>query len=125
MPATTTAAGTDNSPTVTDQQVQDFYAYLKAHATGREHALPARALIAPLRLGSNGDRLLRALAHRATEMNLLVCADNSGYFVPLQATEVEEMVGRLRSQAQQMNERARRIESLSAQHFVSTQLPLI
>lgn len=114
-----------NSPHVTDQQVNDFYAHLANVAAGRPNAIPARLLVATLRLGANGDRVLRALAHRATELGLLLCADNSGYFVPNAPAEVEEMVGRLRSQAAEMNQRAARIESLASTHFYSRQMPLI
>lgn len=114
-----------NIPSVNEIQVREFHAHLATHAAGRTNAIPARDLVTALRLGANGDRLLRALAHRATELGLLLCADNSGYFVPSTPQEVEEMVGRLRSQAAEMNERARTIENLSVQHFYSHQMPLI
>ena len=106
-------------------QVKEFVAYLSRHANGRSNALTARNLTAALKLGANGDRYLRALVHAANDAGHLVVADNCGYFMPAEPSEVDEAIGRLRSQAAEMMERARRIESLSTQKFYSTQLTLL
>jgi len=107
-----------------EQDVRDFYAYLIQHAQGRAQAITARDLGAALALGPNGDRALRALVHAANELGLLVVADNAGYFVPTSPAEVEEAIGRLRSQATEMLERARRIESLALKTFSPEQMSL-
>ena len=107
-----------------EQDVRDFYAYLTQHAQGRAQAITARDLGAALALGPNGDRALRALVHAANELGLLVVADNTGYFVPASPSEVEEAIGRLRSQATEMLERAKRIENLARQTFTAEQMSL-
>jgi hypothetical protein len=102
-------------------EVKVFYDFLTEHANGQAHAMTARDLAAELMLGKSGDRRLRQLVHAANEAGLLVVADNAGYFIPLFPSEVDEAVGRLRSQAAEMMERARLIESLSMSKFYSTQ----
>ncbi len=106
-------------------EVRDFHAYLSEHARGQANALTARDLAAALDLGRHGDRRLRQLVHAANDAGLLVVADNGGYFIPSSPGEVDEAVGRLRSQAAQMMDRARRIENLAMQHFYSRQLSLL
>lgn len=114
-----------SAPTITDDQARTLHDYLTLHASGHKQALPARQLISALGLGRNGDRELRALAHRAADLGLLICADNAGYFIPADPDEVKSMVARLRSQAAEMNERARRIETLAGAHFFSRQMALL
>lgn len=91
-----------------------FVAYLQTHAHGKANARTAKALATALDLG---DRELRVLAHEATESGVLVCADNAGYFVPATAVEVEETVGRLRSQAHEMLGRASTLAKLASERF--------
>jgi len=107
-----------------EQEVRYFYAHLAQHAQGRANAITARDLSAELTLGPNGDRALRALVHAANDLNLLVVADNAGYFVPASPAEVQEAIGRLRSQATEMLERAKRIESLASKTFSPEQIAL-
>lgn len=92
-----------------------FVAHLQAHAVGRARALTAKQLGAVLDVS---DRALRELAHEATEAGVLVCADNAGYFVPATSTEVDETVGRLRSQAHEMLSRASTLARLAHDRFV-------
>ncbi len=99
-------------------QVDEFLACLRTHARGRVNAKKARWLAGELGLGlKNGDRVCRALAHKAVELGTLVCADDSGYFIPLNFDEVRETTGRLRSQGVVMIERATATETLAAATF--------
>lgn len=91
-----------------------FVAYLQGCAVGRAHARTAKQLGAVLDVS---DRALRELAHEATEAGVLVCADNAGYFVPASPTEVDETVGRLRSQAHEMLSRAQALAKLADARF--------
>ncbi len=91
-----------------------FVAHLQSHAVGRAQAWTAKQLSAALDVS---DRALRELAHEATEAGVLVCADNAGYFVPATSTEVEETVGRLRSQAHEMLARAGALAKLAHERF--------
>lgn len=91
-----------------------FVAHLQSHAVGRAQAWTAKQLSAALDVS---DRALRELAHEATEAGILVCADNAGYFVPATSTEVEETVGRLRSQAHEMLTRATTLAKLADARF--------
>jgi len=113
-----------SKPLIDDVLVRRVFDHLSANARGKGGALPARTISAELELGPNGDRILRAAIHRANEINLLIVADNDGYFVPESMSEVEEAIGRLRSQAAEMMDRARRIEALASQTFYSTQMGL-
>lgn len=92
-----------------------FVAHIHAHAIGRARALTAKQLGAVLDVS---DRALRELAHEATEAGVLVCADNAGYFVPATSTEVDETVGRLRSQAHEMLSRASTLTRLAHDRFM-------
>jgi hypothetical protein len=107
-------------PATTD--VERFYHFVHTHAHGKANAITARNLGEALSLGASGDRKLRALVHAANESGLLIVADDSGYFEPDTPEECDESVGRLKSQAAEMLERARRIEALKVQHFYSTQM---
>lgn len=100
--------------TPSKEQVAAFYAALPM---GRINALNARTLSARLNLGRNGDRRLRALAHAATDANMLVCGDSAGYYRPATAEEARESVGRLMSQARHMAERGHRLIALIDQTF--------
>ena len=106
------------------EEIKVFFAFLEERARGKANALPARDLSAYLMLGKNGDRRLRQLVHAANDAGMLVVADNGGYFLPTEPSEVDEAVARLRSQAAEMMERARRIECLASQKFYSTQMSL-
>jgi MarR-like DNA-binding transcriptional regulator SgrR of sgrS sRNA len=88
--------------------------FIGALRTGRANARTARDLAAYL---GCTDRRLRQLAHAANEMGILVCADNAGYFLPAARTEVDETIGRLRSQSAEMTTRARRLEELANQRW--------
>lgn len=91
-----------------------FVAHLQAHAVGRARALTAKHLGAALDVS---DRALRELAHEATDAGVLICADNAGYFVPATPAEVDETVGRLRSQAHEMLSRATTLAKLADARF--------
>ena len=92
-----------------------FVAHLQAHAVGRARALTAKHLGVALDVS---DRALRELAHEATEAGVLICAANAGYFVPATSTEVDETVGRLRSQAHEMLSRASTLARLAHDRFM-------
>lgn len=105
-----------------------FIEYLRYRADGRANAIPARDLRYLLHLGPSGDRVLRYLAHEANEQGILVCADNSGYFIPTSPADVEETIRRLHSQGEKMIRRARRLEALAARFFAdppAAQAPLL
>ena len=102
------------APKTNPDEVRAFHAYLALHAQGRANAKTARQVANGMRLPPlNADRRLRAWAHAAADQGLLIVADNSGYFLPGDATEIAEAVGRLRAQGNQMLDRARRIEALA------------
>ena len=101
----------NETPLVTRAEVGRFVGALM---TGRAHARPARELSQHL---SCTDRRLRQLAHAANEIGILVCADNAGYYLPANREEVDETIGRLRSQSSEMTLRARRLEELANQRW--------
>ncbi len=103
---------TDKTPHPDD--VETFVEYLRRAARGRTEARTAREINAALGFR---DRYLRALAHSANAAGILVCADNSGYFVPIDSAEVAQTIGRLRSQAFEMLSRATLLERLAGVSF--------
>lgn len=92
---------------------EELVTLLSREALGRSNALTAREL----RASGYEDRELRVLIHEATERGELICADNTGYFIPATKGEVAECVRRLRSQGQEMLARAAKIERLAEHHF--------
>ena len=113
-------------PTFTQEHIQIFVDYLTTHAQGRGNAKTSRHIIAALALGKHGDRILRALAHAATESGHLICTGNDGYWLPATADEAEETIGRLHSQGQEMLRRAQSLRTLVHQKFhAAPQLPLV
>ena len=116
------------TPPIDDDQVRAFVEHLQEHAHGRANAQTARQLSRSLHLGSNGDRLLRAWAHAATEAGIVVCTGNSGYWFPETQAEAEETIGRLYSQGTEMIRRANALRELVARRFASnsgTQIGLL
>jgi hypothetical protein len=105
-----------HAPTVLDDDVRAFHAWLKINAKGKACAKTARAIVRSPMLGFDA-RELRALAHRAIEMGILICADNDGYFVPTKLVEVDANVGRLRVQGIEMMTRAKALDALARQAF--------
>lgn len=103
-------------------EAADFHSWLSTHAFGRAHAKTARAL-RDMGCESN-DRDLRTLREQAIAEGLLICADDSGYFVPATADEVGATVGRALSQAVKMIRSARRTERLARARFGPESLPL-
>lgn len=108
------------TPRVDGEQVSRFVAHLQEHALGRANAQTARQLSRSLHLGPNGDRLLRALAHAATEAGIVVCTGNSGYWLPETQAEAEETIGRLYSQGTEMIRRANALRALVSRRFASS-----
>lgn len=111
---------TPSAPPTTPKQVESFHAYLQTHAQGRANAKTARQLAHALHLGRNGDRLLRALAQKATARGLLVCTGNEGYWLPTTPEEAEATIGRIASQGQKMLQRAQELRALVAKQFAVT-----
>lgn len=107
---------TPKSPT-TDEVIA-FYDYLTTHACGRDNAITARDLTNVLELGPEGPRKCRQMIHAANEADLLICSGNDGYFIPTSSEEARETVGRLRSEAYEMINRAGILDALIDQHFV-------
>lgn len=96
-------------------ELERFY---NALPHGRDQALTARELSARLGLSErHGDRVLRNLAQHATDAGYLVCTSNAGYYRPASADEAQETIGRLRSQAAHMSDRARRMQGLMDRLF--------
>lgn len=115
------------TPHTSDEQLNVFVAHLREHAQGRAQAKTARQLSRALGLGKNGDRILRALAHAATEAGVVVCTGNSGYWYPETQAEAEETIGRLYSQGAEMIRRANALRELVSRQFAqdSQQLTLL
>lgn len=107
-------------PRARPEDVQRLYAYLRVNAIGRENAKTAREIGDALELGKHFDRLLRAFKHAANESGLLICADNTGYFIPANRDEASESIGRIRSQGAEMLALARTLEHLADSQFVQT-----
>ena len=106
--------------------VQEFYDCLKRHANGHASAKTARQLRVYMALGRNYDRTLRALANAARAQGFLICSGNSGYWLPSSSAEIDETIGRMISQGQDMIRSAKRIKKLRDQHFGSDKpLPAI
>jgi hypothetical protein len=99
---------------VLDVRVEILVEHLERNASGRGNALRARAINA--RLGYN-ERTCRALVQEANRAGVLVAADNVGYFIPATAEEVDQAIGRLRSQAFEMLSRAHTLARLAATKF--------
>ena len=91
-----------------------FIDYLNRMRCGRANAILARDLKRALGFS---DRYCRTLAHEANNLGHLIIADNAGYFMPSSPAEIDECVGRLRSQGHKMLERANRIEKLARRKF--------
>lgn len=95
-----------------------FVEALRGGARGAKRAIRARKL-APLVFGrehvAGADRKLRALAHGATALGHPIASGNSGYFYATTPDELDEVIGRLRSQAMRELERVRKLESLRDQ----------
>jgi hypothetical protein len=108
--------------TVTDDQVRDFVTYLEAHACGAAKAITAKKLCVPLGLPAthSGARTLRACAHAAIENGTLVCATGRGYFIPASLAEAEETAARLKSEANELHQRARLTLQLARERYSLT-----
>lgn len=96
-----------------------FVAYLRGNARGRDSALTARRLcpVFGLPVTESGMRVFRALVHEAIESGELICTGNTGYYVPSSLDEIRETVGRLRSEAHELLERASATERLARECF--------
>lgn len=112
------------APSIENAQVKRFIAHLTEHARGRAHAKTAKEISRALGLGVHGDRILRALAHHATDDGIVVCTGNAGYWLPETEAEAEETIGRLRSQGVDMLQRADTLSKLVHQQFHPTQLKM-
>lgn len=107
----------NGAPRVTADQVAEFVDYVTAKANGRMHARKERQIVADLRLGKHGDRLIRALVNAANSAGHLVCTGNAGYWIASSPDDIRETTGRLRSQARKMLRRADEIERQAARKF--------
>lgn len=97
-----------------------LFDWLAHHAVGVARAKRATAI--QRELGFN-DRYVRLLAKTALEQGHLVCTGNAGYFVPANREECQETIGRLRSQAFEMLDRAKRLEREADDHFDTEPAP--
>jgi hypothetical protein len=96
-----------------------FLAYLRAYAVGAAHAQTAVTICAALGLepNENSRRQLRACAHQASRSGALICAGQRGYYVPSSPDEVKATTNRLRSDAGELWERAKRMEQIAERAF--------
>lgn len=88
--------------------------FLAALPVGRENAMTGRRLADAL---GTDDRTLRELIRQANEANVLVSADDAGYFVPLTADEAMPSVWRKQSQISTSQRRVRKELALIYQRF--------
>jgi hypothetical protein len=95
-----------------------FVETLRGSARGRRKAITARAL-APLVFGNDGAagaaRKFRALAHAATALGHPIGSGNGGYWYCATPNELDETIGRLRSEALHMLVRVSKLEALRDQ----------
>lgn len=98
----------------------DLFGWLSKNAVGVAQAKRATAIKREL---GYDDRYVRLLAKTALEHGHLVCTGNAGYFVPANRVECQETIGRLRSQAFEMLDRAKRLEREADDHFDSEPEP--
>lgn len=96
-----------------------FVAFLQSFAVGEAQAMTAKTLIAGLDLPETDQsrRHLRVCIQHAIRSGRLICASNSGYYVPATPAEVMASTRRLKSEAGELFRRAKRVEELAAEHF--------
>ncbi len=106
---------TDNSTDLYDR----FVAYLQAHAVGSNQARTALTICGALALEPNEDsrRQLRACAQQASHCGVLICSGQKGYYVPATPSDVLATTRRLRSEAGELWDRAKRLDRLASDHF--------
>lgn len=95
--------------------VRTFVETLRQGARGRKRAIKASELARQVFGAEHAhgkDRRLRALAHAATVNGIPIASGNAGYFFATAPEELDEVIGRLRSQAMRELERVRKLESL-------------
>lgn len=96
-----------------------FVAHLRVYARGEANAITAVALCPALGLPATAQsrRHFRAATHWAIESGTLVCSGQSGYWIPATEAEARGTAARLRSEAREMEQRAKATERLAARWF--------
>lgn len=108
-----------SEPTGPDKaDILAFVETLRGAARGRKRAIPARklaTLVFGIEHAGGKDRKLRALAHAATDLGHPIGTGNAGYWYCASAEELNETIGRIRSQAMRELARVRKLEGLRDQ----------
>lgn len=96
-----------------------FVTYLQHYAVGASQAQTAVTICGALGLepNENSRRALRSCAEQASRCGVLLCSGQRGYYLPNSPAEVLTTTRRLRSDAGELWDRAKRMDRLAAAHF--------
>ncbi len=105
---------------VGDAQVDTLAAFLAEHCAGRSRALSRRTiqsrypeLLDRLAVHPRAfERVIRLIAHRASERLVPIVTSDAGYFYALDAEDFDDVIGRIDAQVKHENARLARLRAM-------------